>query len=268
MRVISFINGSLISENASLYALRYATQMKLKIDFIHVEGKDSLSEVQKSAKKLISLADSFNLENRFLLFDSFDAAKEYLMCRELDVIFCASRHNHSFFDKSFAQTLLKANIKTDLAIVKILKLSMQESVDKLIMPIRDSKLSVRKFSFYSAFTLAYNAEAEIYSLDKFSKTQMANLSIAHEKKRLQEIIFNLKHYIALARMMHIKFSIKHNFALLEDEKVTVHIVKNNYDLAIIGGHHDKTFFGHHPIDILFETPVINTIFFIPYKDQS
>ncbi len=268
MRVISFINGSLISESASLYALHYAKEMKLKIDFIHIESQDNLSEVQTSLKKLTLLADSYEVENEFLLFDSFDGAKEYLTSKELDVIFCATRHNHSFFEKSFAQTLLKANIKTDLAIVKIVKLSMHESVDKIVMPIRGSKLSVKKFFFFTAFTLAYNAKAEIYSLDKSSKGEMANLSTQQERERFQEILFNLKHYFALAKMMHLKFSLKHNFALLADEKVTAHIAKNNYDLTIIGGHHDKSFFGHHPIDILFKTPITNTLFFIPYKDQS
>ncbi len=145
---------------------------------------------------------------------------------------------------------------------------MHESVDKIVMTIRGSKLSVKKFFFFTAFTLAYNAKAEIYSLDKSSKGEMANLSTQQERERFQEILFNLKHYFALAKMMHLKFSLKHDFALLADEKVTAHIAKNNYDLTIIGGHHDKSFFGHHPIDILFKTPITNTLFFIPYKDQS
>ena len=99
-------------------------------------------------------------------------------------------------------------------------------------------------------------------------TQLVNVTPAMAKTMLESNADNRKHYFALAKMMHLKFSLKHNFALLADEKVTAHIAKNNYDLTIIGGHHDKSFFGHHPIDILFKTPITNTLFFIPYKDQS
>ncbi|MBN2782993.1 MAG: hypothetical protein JXQ66_07125, partial [Campylobacterales bacterium] len=76
-------------------------------------------------------------------------------------------------------------------------------------------------------------------------------------------------YFRLSNMIDYKFTLKHHYALAEGANVLSHIAKHNYDLAIVGAHHEKRFFkASHPIDILFEKPIINTIYFIPGKGMS
>lgn len=266
MRVISFINGSLISQTASIYALYYAKQREVALDLVYIESKDDFAQVQRSSKSIEAVAQKLEVDIDFQHFQNGNAFLVAFLNKEIDMMFCSTRHDHSIFDRSFVQTLLKWNLPSDLAVVKVVNLGVAEKVDKIILPLRGSKLSIQKFSFFTLNTLAYDAKAEIYSVDKVTKNRLSKIDSEMIKTQLQKLLFALRHYVRLAKIMGFKFTIRHEFALLEDESIENHIVRKNFDLAIVGGHHDKSFFGNHPIDILFERPMINTIYFIPYKD--
>jgi len=265
LRVISLINGSLISETSSIYALHYAKSLDLRVDLIHINGKDSLTAVYKSVEDLKDIAQKLDVEVNFVIFDDLDALKNFIESKEIDMVFCSTRHRHSILDKSFVQTFIHKKIKVDLSVIKVVKLGRANSIDNIILPIRDTKLSVKKFTLFATFSKAYNSKAEIYSVDKIAPL---HLHQENQKERLQEIIMNLRHYFRLAKMMNFKFSIKHDFALSEGEKVKTHIAKYNYGLVVVGNHYSKTFTKRHPIDILFENPMINTLYFIPYEDNE
>jgi hypothetical protein len=265
MQVISLINGSLISENSTIYALHYAKFLSYKLTLIHINnGKDDIKEVKKSAEELMNLAKKFEVESEFLMFEKLKELKNFVEIKDVDMMFCSTRNKHNILDKSFVQKIIKKEMMTDLAVVKIVKLGRSDNVENIILPIRDSKMSVRKFTLFSSFVLAYSTKSEIYSIDKVSPMEFKT---KNQKERLKEVKFNLRHYFRLAKMMNFKFSLKHDFAMVEEDKVKTHIAKNSYDLAIVGAHHDKSFFRKHPIDTLFEKPLINTIYFIPHKDE-
>jgi len=266
MKVITLINGTLISETSSIYALYYAKNLGLNLSLIHIKSKDSLDMVARVAEDIQKLARSLGVEAEFVLYDSLDELRELVDKENIDIIFSSTKHKHSFFDKSFAKTLIRMNMKVDLALVKVVKLGMSD-IEKIILPIRGDQLSVKKFAFFSAFVKAYEANSEIFSVDKISKKNSIALNAKTVKKRLATITFHLRHYFRLATLMDFKFSMKHHFAYIEGEDVQSHIAKNGYDLAIVGGHHDTSFFQHHPIDVLFYAPMINAIYFIPYKDE-
>lgn len=254
----------MISETSSIYALHYAKELGLELTLVHIKGQDICKDVKKSSEDLKYLATSLEVDSDFLVFENLDEFKEFVNSKDVDMLFCSTRHNHSILDKSFVQTLIKKDIKVDLSVVKVVKLGRADSIDSIILPIRDSKLSVKKFTLFSAFAKAYSSKSEIYSVDKVSPI---SLSHNNEKEKLQNVIFNLRHYFRISKMMNFKFSVKHDSALGEGERVEAHIARHGYDLAIVGAHHDKSFFGQHPIDILFENPMINTIYFIPHKDN-
>ena len=266
MRVVSLINGSLSSETASIYALHYASKLAYKVSLVHIKEREYPQELDKSFENIKHSADFLNVECELLLFENLVEFKIFIQARDIDILFCSSRYKHSIFDRSFAQSIVKMDMKVDLAIVKVVKLFRANSVDNLILPIRGSKLSVKKFTLFYTFAMAYEAKAEIYSIDKMSKNHLSRLESTQIRDRLKEVIFNLRHYFRIATLAGFKFNLKHNYTLAEGEKIKTHIAQNRYDLAIIGAHHDKSFFGSHPIDILFENPMINTIYFIPHKE--
>lgn len=266
MRVVSLINGTMISETSSLYALYYAKSFSLKLSLVHIRDNDPEGIIDKIFTDIQKLASSLDVEVDLLMYESIDQLEDLITDKNVDILFCSTKHNHSIFEHSFAKRIINMGMKVDLAIVKVVKLAGADSADKIIMPIRGYQLSVKKFTFFSTLVNAYGSDAEIFSIDKIKKSKAASLDAKKVKVKLEEIIFNLRHYFRLANIMKMKFSIKHNFAMVEGDEVQSHIANNSYDLAIVGGHHDKSYFNQkHPIDVLFEKPMINTIYFIPDK---
>jgi len=267
MRVIGFVNGSLAAETTAIYALHYAKKLEFPITLVYIQSRDSTREVELSVKHISKIALELSVECDYEMFESILDCKAFIQNRDFDMLFCSTRHDHSLLDNSFAKRLIDEKLKVDLAIIKIVKLSRAQKIEKIILPIRTSKLSIKKFTLFSSFALAYDAKAEIYSVDRVSKRELSKIDINGIKQRLQAIVFQLRHYFRAAKLMGFKFSIKHDFALVEGDRVKEHIAKHGYDLVIIGAHHDRSFWGHHPIDVIFKQPMINTIYFIPYKDE-
>jgi hypothetical protein len=267
MQVVSLVNGSLISHTTAIYALHYAKQLGINFSLVYIRGMENIDEVKNSIEDVQDLASSFGMKNDFITFENLNELKHYIEVKDVDMLFCSSRQYKSIYDKSFVTSIIKKELKVDIAVVKVVKIGRAYSIDKIIMPIRDAKLSVKKFTLFSAFSLAYNAKSEIYSIDKISRMNLASISIENIKERLQSVMFSLRHYLRLGKMMNFKFAVKHDYTFIEDEKVQTHIAKHGYDLIIVGGHHEKSLFWTHPIDVLFDKPMVNTIYFIPFKDE-
>lgn len=263
MIVISLINGSMISETSSLYALKYAKQLNLKLYLVHIKSNDSLEDVKKSVGNIETLISKYDVEYEFIILDTLKELKKIVQKRDVDMLFCSTRHKHSFFDKSFVKTIIKQNMKVDLSVVKIVKIGLAQSVDRVILPIREAKLSVKKFALFSTFIAMFDAKAEIYSIDKTSNKRLFDIDVYKQKNRLKDVVFNLRHYLKLMKLQNMKFSIKHDYAKKESDIVQTHVAGGKYDLAIVGAHIDKSYFSSHPIDILFQKPMINIIYFIP-----
>lgn len=266
MKVVTLVNGSLSSHTTALYALYYAKQLNTALDFVYIKDEKSVDEVQNQIQDIKDLADSFSLPSEYISFDTLDELEEFLSKKDIAVLFCSTARNSSIYDQSFVRKIINMNIAIDLAVVKVVKIGRAHNIEKIVMPIRGSKLSINKFTFFMLMSLAYNAKSEIYSVDKISKFNLSNQNDFSLKEKLHNVIFNLRHYIELAKSIGFKFYIKHDFAVVEDDKVQEHIAKHGYDLIIIGGHHYKNLFTSHPIDILFEKPLTNTIYFIHYKE--
>ncbi len=267
MRVVSLINGSLSSESSSIYALRYAKKLDCKFSLLYIREKIHSKELDKSFENIKRSADYLEVEIELLILEDLKELKSWVKSKDVDMMFCSSRRNHSIFDRSFAQSIVKMDMKVDLAVVKVVKLFRANSVDSVILPIRGSKLSIKKFTLFYAFAFAYESKAEIYSIDKISKRELAKVDALQIKERLKEVIFNLRHYFRIATLMGFKFNLKHDYTLAEGEKIKTHIAQNGYDLMIVGAHYDGSFFGSHPIDAFFENPIMNTIYFIAYEEE-
>jgi len=267
MKIISLVNGSLISHTTAVYALYYAKQLGFNLSFIYIKDKEDMQDVENSIQDIQDLALSLKIENNFLTFDDLEQLKNHIETKDVDMLFCSTRQNRSIYDKSFVAQIIAKNIQVDICVAKIVKIGRAYNVDKIIMPVRDSKLSVNKFTVFSTFSLSYNSKSEIYSIDKISKIDFSKKSVEVIKQRLQKVIFNFRHYLRLGKMMNFKFAIKHDYSFGEDERIEEHIAKHSYDMMIMGGHHNKSLFTNHPIDILFDKPLMNTIYFIPFKDE-
>jgi len=268
MKIISLVNGSLTSHTTALFALHYAKQLAFNFCMVYIKEDETIEYVKDSIQDIEDLASSLSVINNFFVFENLEELKVFIELKDTDILFCSTRQNKTIYDKSFLTRILHMQIKIDIAVVKVVKIGRAYNIEKVIMPIRDTKLSVNKFSIFTTFSLAYNAKSEIYSVDKISKIDFSKKTVEIIKQRLQEVIFNLRHYLRLAKMIDFKFAIRHDYAFVEGDKIQEHIANHGYDLIIMGGHHNKSFFWKHPVDILFEKPLTNTIYFIPYKDKE
>lgn len=268
MKVISLVNGSLTSHTTAIFALHYAKQLSLDFCLVYIHNEETVEYVKNSIEDIEDLASSFGVSNDFETFKNLEELKQFVESKDIDTLFCSTKQHKTIYDRSFLTRILDMQIKVDIAVVKVVKIGRAHNIDKIIMPIRDAKLSVNKFTLFSTFSLTYDAKSEIYSVDKISKIDFSKKTVEVIKQRLQEIIFNLRHYLRLGKMIDFKFAIRHDYAFVEGEKIQAHIANHGYDLIIMGGHHQKSFFWKHPIDILFEKPLTNTIYFIPYKDAQ
>lgn len=257
----------MICETSSTYALYYAKSLSLKLSLVHIQENDKLAFIEKVYADIQRLAASLEVEVELILYDNFEEFEQFIKDKNVDILFCSTKHKHSLFEESFAKRVIKLDMRVDLAIVKVVKFATANSVDKIIMPIRGHHLSVNKFTFFSSLVNAYYAKAEIFSVDEITKHQMASLDAKAMKVKLQDVLFHLRHYFRLADIMKLKFTMKHRYALSRQDEIQAHITKNSYDLAIVGGHRKKNFFYHNFIETLLEKPILNTIYFIPFNDE-
>ncbi|MCX6076161.1 MAG: hypothetical protein NTW78_04650 [Campylobacterales bacterium] len=267
MRVVSLINSNMICETSSIYALHYAKAFTLKLSLVHIKENDKLSIIDKVFADIKKLAASLDVEVELIIYESFKELEQLILDKNIDILFCSTKHERPLFEQSFAKRVIQLGLRVDLAVVKVVKFAGAMSIEKIIMPIRGHQLSVKKFTFFTAFVNAYTATAEIFSVDEIKQHPAAWLDAKAVKIKLQEVTFHLRHYFKLAVMMKMKFSLRHSYALIEGDELQSHIARNSFDLAIVGGHHKKSIFHHHPIEALFEKPMINTIYFIPFNDD-
>ena len=157
MKVIAAINGSLNAEQTAILALTYAKEQEIDLQLLYVKNhKDSLEQVKKSAQTIESYALKENVSCELVILKGHPtkAIRDHFKVLNVDTFFCSTRMKASFikgslFTNTFCELLLKMGLNTDIAIVRIVKLHSFKTIENILLPIKQSKLSVKKFSFLS-----------------------------------------------------------------------------------------------------------------------
>jgi hypothetical protein len=152
-----------------------------------------------------------------------------------DIIFCSTRKENRFIKDSFSEALTKMASTVDIAIVRIVKMSHIMNLDKILLSIKEEKLSIKKFTFFATLASAYEADGEVYSVTSMTRLELALLDVQTTKTMLDAINFNLRHYMKLAHYMPFTLHIKHDFTTNESESILAHIARSNAQLVVIGG---------------------------------
>ena len=272
MKVIAAINGTVTAESMAFYALKYAQVQNLTLVLLHIKNpKDSISDVELSMDRISTIAISNNIQTeQVILKGSINRAiKNYLEDIFADIIFCSTRKNENFITNSFSLQLTKMNLNVDIAIVRVVKMSNIRDLKRVMLSIREDKLSVKKFTFFSSIVSAYEADAEIYSVSSMSRTELSRVDMHEARERLSLINYNLRHYVKLSHIMKYPLTIKHDFTNNEAKSIFTHIVKSDAQLVIIGAKRlsIKSFFKKEmPIEKLMSEASVNTIAYYPKED--
>lgn len=237
MKVIAAINGSIAAESMAFYALKYAQVQKLPLVLLHIKNKkDDLDDVEASIRRITILAhcEEIEIERVFLQGSPKKAIKKFFSNTHADAVFCSTRKHKKFITDSFSEFLIKMNLNVDIAVVHIANINSIMDVNNITLSIKEDKLSVKKFTFFTTLAFAYEADGEIYSLSNISKQKLSTIDIHEVRKRFAVVNYNLKHYIKLANLVSLNIHIKHDFTCDEVNSVLVHVAKSNTDLVIVG----------------------------------
>lgn len=269
MKVIAAINGTITAESMALYALKYAKGQDLPLVLLHVENeKDDLNEVRTSIQRItiLALAQEVQTEAVILEGSSKKAIQTFLSGIDADVIFCSTRRHKTFISGSFSEALTKMDLNADIAIVRIVTISSIIDIDKMILSIKEDKLSVKKFAFFASLASAYQADGEIYSVSSMSRRALSAVDMHGARARLKLINYNLRHYMKLAHFMPFTLHIEHAFTENEAESILTHIAKSTAQLVVIGARRlsvTSIFNREMPIEKLMSEASVNTIAYYP-----
>ncbi|MEA3353219.1 MAG: universal stress protein [Campylobacterota bacterium] len=272
MKVIAAVNGSVVSQMSAKYALEYANVLHYDLVLLYIKNKKDPMEDVNETFETLSLEGSkigVNIETVILKGDPHKAIKDYLLNTNADTLFCSTRRGKDYFTNSFSERLSKAKLPVNLAVVRVVHLAQNNSFESIILPIKESKLSVKKFTFFSVMAKAFDAKTEVYSITTMSKNKMVHIDIKKAKEMLAFINSNLRHYVQLSKILGFHLTIKHEFTLNEENTILEHIARSNHQLAIIGAKRlsfFSRFLGKEPIEKLLQNSSINTIAFYPQEE--
>ena len=269
MDVIAAINGQVTAEVSALYGLHYARLYDYPVILLHVVNPDdSLEAVEKSMGNVEEVAREYGVltERVILEGNPAETVKRYLHENKAEIIFCSTRYRlrKKRFNLSFSERLTRMELPVDVAVVRVVHVYSTMSTEKIVLPIKEDRMSVEKFTFFASMVKAYNASGEIYSVTVTSRKRKAGLNLGDARRILQKIDDRLSHYIQLAKLIDIPLRRKHSIALNEVDQVLHHLSHTDFHLMIVGGERlsaYSSFAKAKPIERLLRFTPVNTIAF-------
>jgi len=269
MNVIAAINGQVTAEVSAFYGLHFARINGLPLVLLHVTNPDdSIEAVEKSMANIEEVAGEYAMETERVILGGRPAetVKRYLIENKSEILFCSTRYRQrkKFFNLSFSEKLTGMALHTDLAVVRVVHVYSTLSTERIVLPIKEARISVEKFAFFASMAKAYEASGEIYSVTVTSKKRRVSMGLGATKRILQKIDDRLSHYLHLAKLMDIPLRLKHSIAINEIDQVLHHLSHNDVHLMIVGGERLSaytSFAKPKPIERLQRCTPVNTIAF-------
>lgn len=270
MNVITAINGQIAAEVAAFYGLHFARIHQLPLVILHVRNPDdSIEAVEKSMANIEKVAAEYDVVTERVILDEglpAETVKHYLLTTKSEILFCSARYrkHKKLFNRSFSEKLAGMVLPVDLAEVRVVHIHSTLSTERIVLPIKEDRISVEKFAFFASMAKAYNASGEIYSVTVTTRRGRLRLNMGDTKRILQKIDDRLSHYVHLAALMNIPLRLKHSIALNEIDQVLHHLAHNDFHLMIVGGRRLSVYpslVRQKPLARLQRTTPVNTIAF-------
>jgi hypothetical protein len=271
MDVIAAVNGQVTAEVSALYGLHFARVRGLPLVLLHVRNEDDAIEaVEKSMADIEEVAAGYDMTTERVILEGHpvETVRRYLHENKSEIFFCSTRYrkHRKFFNLSFSEKLTGMMLPVDLAVVRVVHIHSTLSTDRIVLPIKEDRMSAEKFTFFASMASTYDAGGEIYSVTVTGRRKRARLDLGDTKRMLQKIDDRLSHYVHLAELLNIPLRVKHAVALNEIDQVLHHLSHNDFHLMIIGGERLSVYSAltrSRPIDRLQRYTPVNTIAFYP-----
>jgi nucleotide-binding universal stress UspA family protein len=272
MKVIAALNGTITSESAAFYALEYAKACGFTLVLFHAKNPgDSLEDVHHSIKNIREIAAGHKIpvEEEIVSQGGVKALVKYIRANHVDTLFSANRATRRFFSPSFSERLLKAAPGCDIAVVRVVHINTTLGAESLVLPIRQTRLGVRKFTFFAAMLKAYGAAGTVLSINPTDRRTLARFTTSRTKLFFKGINRRLAHYAKLAALFGLEVRIKHLIGESERHDLLHALGGSEYDLMIIGGQRLSFFskvLGERPIEQILRETSVNAIAFYAWDE--
>lgn len=273
MKVVAAVNGMLTAEAAAMYALAYAKVNGFTLVLFHVRNpSDAMSDVRHSIESIRETAEAEGVEVEEEIYDLGGVASliNYIHANHVDMVFCSTRARRRFLSASFSDRLVKAAPRVDIAVVRVVHVNTTVSPESLILPIKETRLSVQKFTFFSTMVKAYEAEGTLLSINILNRRSLARFTIHRTKQFFKGLNRRLSHYTKLSELMGLKIRLKHVLGESERHELLNYLGSGEYDLMIIGGQRLSFFskvLGERPIEQILRETSVNTIAYYAKDDM-
>ena len=269
MKVVLALNGSITSEASAIYAIHYCRLYDCELQLVHIKNsRDAIDEVERSMEIIETLAQGVDVSCERLLMrgEGVGPLISYVRKNRIDTVFCTTRAQRGFFSASFSDYLTRKPLPCDVAVVRIADLAAVNRVERIGVSIKNAKLSVEKFAFFSSMVQTFEADGEIYSISVLSRAQRAAMGFVETRDRLELLDAKLSHYRHLASLQKMRLRLKHAFAESETEQMLHHAAHTGYDLLIVGGRRlsfSSFFKRRSPLEDLMRHTGVNMIAYYP-----
>lgn len=223
MKVVSMVNGSLLSETASFYALAYAKSVQLPLTLLFIDnGAESLEKVKTAMTSIeeIAEANGVGIESVTLEGKIIDQLRHYVQLYAIDTLFCATRKLSN--THSFSQKIVQAKLETDIAVVKVKNISQVRSVHRILLAAGD-KVNVHAYMLWLGLITSNGAMGKLY----LQNPQKA--SVATTKSGLK---YEAEPFVQIAQMLGKKIEVVNAMQPINAEDINRYLVSNNLDLAV------------------------------------
>lgn len=252
MRVVSMVNGSLLSEIASFYALAYAKSVQLPLTLLFIDnGEEPLNKVKAAITSLEEIAEANKVEVETVTLKGkvIDQLHHYVQLYAVDTLFCATRKlskNHSF-----SQKIIQAKLETDIAVVKVKNISHVRSVHRILLAA-GNQVNIHAYLLWIGLISNHEAMGKLY----LQNAQKA--SFATTKSGLK---YEAAPFVQLAQMLDKKIEVVNAMQPINVEAINHYLVTNNLDLAIFYA----PAYSQKLLNDITDISGINSILFYPWQ---
>lgn len=254
MRVVSLVNGSLLSEAASFYAIAYAKATQLPLTFLFVDnGAESIEKFQSSLATLEEVAEASQVpfETVILKGGVIDQLKYFAQLYSIDTVFCATRKNSNAH--SFSEKIIRSRIETDIAVVKVKNVSQVSSFHRVLLAAGE-KINPHCYVLWLGLIASNKAMGKLYLQNN------RTLKKASSKSGLK---YAAAPFVQLAGMLNQHVEVVQVLQPITPTSMNNYLIENDLDLVIFNtsSHSQKI------INQVTDLSGINSILFYPWKED-
>lgn len=223
MKVVSLVNGSLLSETASFYAIAYAKSVRLPLTFLFIDsGLESIERFESSLATLKEIAEANEVETETVILegDTISQLQHFGQLYAIDTLFCATRklsNSHSFSDK-----IIRAGLETDIAVVKVKNVAQVRSFHRVLL-VSGETVNPHAYLLWLGLIMGNEATGKLY---------LQNSHAARRASTKSGLKYESAPFMQIANMLEQRVEAVQVMQPVSPTRLNNYLVENDLDLVV------------------------------------